>query len=147
MWAGRAWDEANADNFHNIQVGAESDFGAGPIYEIAARVSDRAWPVIKAIQAELAPLGIELGDRRASGGPDFIPAAPYGMAAIDLRQDGLHYFDYHHTENDTLDKIKPEELAQNAAAYAVLAWLSAQSPVSFGSGEQLLAEEAERSAE
>ncbi|NDY95839.1 M28 family peptidase [Wenzhouxiangella limi] len=147
LWGGRAWAEANADNFHNIQVGAESDFGAGPIYEIAARVSDQAWPVIKAIQAELAPLGIELGDRRASGGPDFIPAAPYGMAAIDLRQDGLHYFDYHHTENDTLDKINPEELAQNAAAYAVLAWLSAQSPIDFGSGETLLDEEAARAAE
>ncbi|MFP4208892.1 MAG: M20/M25/M40 family metallo-hydrolase [Wenzhouxiangella sp.] len=147
LWGGRAWAEANADNFHNILLGAESDFGAGPIYEIAARVSDEAWPVIEAIQAELAPLGIELGGRRASGGPDFIPAAPYGMAAVDLRQDGLHYFDYHHTENDTLDKIDPEALAQNAAAYAVLGWLAAQSPIGFGSGETLLAEEAARVAE
>ncbi len=147
LWGGRVWAEENADNFHNIQVGAESDFGAGPIYEIAARVSDEAWPVIEAIQAELAPLGIDLGGRRAIGGPDFIPSAPFGMAAVDLRQDGTTYFDYHHTENDTLDKIDPEELAQNAAAYAVLAWLAAQSPVSFGSGERLLADEAARNPE
>ena len=147
LWGGRAWAEDNADNFHNIQVGAESDFGAGPIYEIAARVSDEAWPVIEAIQAELAPLGIELGGRRAMGGPDFIPSAPFGMAAVDLRQDGTTYFDYHHTENDTLDKIDPEELAQNAAAYAVLAWLSAQSPLNFGSGETILAEQAARNGD
>lgn len=140
LWGGRVWAEEHnqAGTMPNVQLGAESDFGAGPIYAISARVSDEAWPVIQAIQAELAPLGIELGGRSASGGPDFIPAAPFGMAAVDLRQDGTHYFDYHHTENDTLDKIDPEQLAQNAAAYAVLAWLSAQSPISFGSGPGLI---------
>jgi carboxypeptidase Q len=83
-------------------------------------------------------LGIALGQRRAAGGPDFIPSLPHGLAVVDLRQDGTTYFDYHHTENDTLDKIDPEDLAQNAAAYAVLAWLAAQSPVDFGSGPGLL---------
>jgi carboxypeptidase Q len=138
LWGGRAWAEAHRDNFENYQLAAESDFGAGPIYEIGARVSDQAWPVIEAIQRELEPLGIALGQRRAAGGPDFIPSLPHGLAAVDLRQDGTTYFDYHHTENDTLDKIDPEALAQNAAAYAVLAWLAAQSPVDFGSGPGLL---------
>ncbi|MFU8877861.1 MAG: M28 family peptidase, partial [Wenzhouxiangellaceae bacterium] len=124
LWGGRAWAEANRDNIANYQLGAESDFGAGPIYEISARVSDDAWPVIEAIQAELEPLGIALGGRQAGGGPDFIPMLPHGLAAVDLRQDGTVYFDYHHTENDTLDKIVPEEMAQNVAAYAVLAWLA-----------------------
>jgi len=147
LWGGRVWAEENAESFELIHVGAESDFGAGPIYEMSARVSNEAWPVIEAIQAELAPLGIELGGRRAIGGPDFIPSAPFGMAAVDLLQDGTTYFDYHHTENDTLDKIDPDELAQNAAAYAVFAWLAAQSPVRFGSGETILAEEAARNAD
>ena len=44
----------------------------------------------------------------------------------------------HHTENDTLDKIDPAEMAQNVAAYAVLAWLAAQSPVDFGLGPGLI---------
>lgn len=139
LWGGRAWAEAHRDNFENYQLGAESDFGAGPIYAISARVSDEAWPVIEAIQSELAPLGIELGRRTASGGPDFIPSAPFGLAVVDLHQDGTTYFDYHHTENDTLDKIDPQDLAQNAAAYAVLTWLAAQSPIDFGSGPGLLA--------
>ncbi len=138
LWGGRAWAEKNKDNFHNIQVGAESDFGAGPIYEITAKVSDEAKPVIRAIADVLAPLGIELGGWDAWGGPDFRPAAAYGMAAVDLRQDGRNYFDYHHTENDTLDKIDPANMKQNAAAYAALAWLAAQSPVRFGSGPDLI---------
>ena len=40
--------------------------------------------------------------------------------------------------NDTLDKIDPAEMAQNVAAYAVLAWLAARSPVDFGSGSGLV---------
>ncbi len=138
LWGGRAWAEKNKDNFQAIQVGAESDFGAGPIYEITARVSEEAKPVILAMAEELAPLGIEFGGWGAWGGPDFRPAAAYGLAAIDLKQDGRNYFDYHHTENDTLDKINPEDMVQNASAYAVLAWLSAQSPVKFGSGPDLI---------
>ncbi len=138
LWGGRAWAEKHRENFANLQLGAESDFGAGRIYDIGARVVDEAWPVIEAIQRELEPLGIDLGRRQASGGPDFLPSLPHGLAVVDLRQDGTTYFDYHHTENDTLDKVDPEDLAQNAAAYAVLAWLAAQSPIDFGSGPALL---------
>ncbi|MEN1729451.1 MAG: M20/M25/M40 family metallo-hydrolase [Pseudomonadota bacterium] len=144
LWGGRAWAQERSESIDQVHVAAESDFGAGPIYAMSARVVESARPVIEAIAAELEPLGIELTDsRRASGGPDFIPAFPLGLAAVDLYQDGTHYFDYHHTENDTLDKIDPEALKQNAAAYAVLAWLAAQSPVRFGSGAALLEQERE----
>jgi len=143
LWGGRAWTKVREDEIGNYQLVAESDFGAGEIYAISARVADAAWPVIEAVQAELEPLRIELGRRQASGGPDFSPASGLGIAAVDLHQDGTEYFDYHHTVNDTLDKIEPEALAQNTAAYAVLAWLGAQAPVSFGSGEAILAEEAQ----
>jgi len=139
LWGGRAWAEAHKDNIENYQLAAESDFGAGPVYEISARVSDEAWPVIEAIHAELEMLGIAMGGRtQARGGPDFMPMSIHGLAAADLKQDGTKYFDYHHTENDTLDKIDPAEMAQNVAAYAVLAWLAAQSPVDFGSGPGLV---------
>ena len=139
LWGGRAWAEAHKDNIEKYQLAAESDFGAGPIYEISARVSDEAWPVIEIIQTELEPLGIAMGGRsQARGGPDFMPMSIHGLAAADLSQDGTRYFDYYHTENDTLDKIDPAEMAQNVAAYAVLAWLAAQSPVDFGSGSGLV---------
>ena len=37
----------------------------------------------------------------------------------------MRYFDYHHTPDDTLDKIDPEQLRQNVAAWtAMLAVLS-----------------------
>ena len=142
LWGGRAWAEAHKNEIENYQIAAESDFGAGRIYELSARVRDEAWPAIEAIQAELEPLGIALAGRsRTSGGPDFIPMSRHGLAAARLQQDGTDYFDYHHTINDTLDKVDPEAMAQNVAAYAVFAWLAAQAPVDFGSGPTLIADE------
>jgi hypothetical protein len=37
-----------------------------------------------------------------------------------------HYFDYHHTPADTLDKVDPKALAQNSAALAALAYVLAE---------------------
>jgi len=138
LWGGRAWAEARRERITDYQLVAESDFGGGRIYGFSAKVAPHARPAITAIERELARLGIEPVERVAVGGPDFIPAAQLGLAAADLYQDGTEYFDYHHTENDTLDKIKAEDLAQNAAAYAVLAWLAAQAPMDFGSGASLI---------
>jgi len=116
-----------------------ASLGAGPVYKISARVSDQAWPIIEAIHAELEMLGIAMGGRsQARSGPDFMPMSIHGLAATDLSQAGTRYFDYHRTENDTLDKIDPAEMAQSVAAYAVLAWLAAQSPVDFGSVSGLI---------
>jgi len=48
-----------------------------------------------------------------------------GLPGVGLSQDGTRYFDYHHTPDDTLDKIDPAQLRQNVAAWtAVLAVLS-----------------------
>ena len=73
LWGGRAWADAREDEIENYQLVAESDFGAGEIYAISARVADAAWPVIEAIQSELAPLGIELGERERQWRPGFLP--------------------------------------------------------------------------
>ena len=45
-----------------------------------------------------------------------------------LMQDLRTYFNYHHTAADTLDKIDPHELAENAAAMVVLAYAIADLP-------------------
>ena len=54
------------------------------------------------------------------------PIVDTGAMPFDLEPDGHHYFDIHHTEADTLDKIRPEDLRRNAAAVALLAWVLAE---------------------
>lgn len=119
----------------NHIVAAESDFGAGRIYRLRTRFAEEALPYARAMQRALAPLGVLAGDNAASGGADLIPLRQAGVPVVDLAQDGTDYFDYHHTPDDTLDKIDPEALRQNVAAYAVFAYLAADTNWLFRAAE------------
>jgi hypothetical protein len=50
------------------------------------------------------------------------PPSPTPVPAFGLLDDDRKYFDYHHSAADTLDKVVPSELRENAAAMAVLAY-------------------------
>jgi len=115
-------------------VGAESDFGAGRIWRFDTLFDERAISYADAMAEMLAPLGVDRGHNDARGGPDLIPLREAGMPVVSLQQDGTDYFDYHHTPDDTLDKIDPAALRQNVAVYAVFAYLAAETPVPFKGG-------------
>lgn len=134
LYGGKAYAADHAKQVDAQQLGAESDFGAGRIYAFRAGASPDAAPLIAQIGQVLAPLGIvtETDPDKGDAGPDIGPFAKLGMPWAQLAQDGTDYFDWHHTANDTLDKIDPKALDQQAAAYAVLAYLAAESRVDFG---------------
>ncbi len=123
----RAYAAKHAKDLENHLTGAESDFGAGKIYEFSSNISDDNLSVVKKMQTLMAPLGISYVGNNASPGPDLIPMYQLGMSVFRLQQDGTDYFDLHHTADDTLDKVVPENLSQNAAAYAVFAYIAANS--------------------
>ncbi len=134
LLGGFAYAHAHADAVAQHVIGAESDFGAGRIYAFStSAVPEGAREAVEKIAAALAPLGIEHRPGEGSAGPDLIPMARQGMAWAWLAQDGTDYFDYHHTANDTLDKVEASALDQNVAAYAVFTWLAAESDAGFGS--------------
>lgn len=128
LLGGKAYAEAMKGVMDKHQLGAESDFGAGRIYALSAGVSEQSRPVIARIAKVLEPLGI-LPAEGGGPGPDISPSVPYGLPWVELQQDGSDYFDYHHTANDTLDKIDAKDLDQQVAAYAVLAYLAAETDV------------------
>jgi carboxypeptidase Q len=79
--------------------------------------------------APMLPVFERFGIRRFrphAFGADVQPIVEAGAPAFDLEPDGHHYFDIHHTAADTLDKVRPEDLRQNAAAIALLAYLLAE---------------------
>jgi carboxypeptidase Q len=53
---------------------------------------------------------------------------PKGVPTAGLDVDGSTYFDTHHTEADTFDKVDPKTLADSVAAIAVLAYVVADMP-------------------
>ena len=104
---------------------AESDFGAGRVWKVNSKLGKDREQEAKALQNALAPLGIVPGALDQADGSDIGPMIADGVPAVGLSQDGTHYFDLHHTPDDTLDKVDPEVLRQNVAAWtAMLAVLS-----------------------
>jgi hypothetical protein len=79
--------------------------------------------------ARWAPLlePLEAGEIiRGGGGADISELSRRGVPAIGLRVDGQRYFDYHHSENDTIDKVNDRELELGAIALAIMAYVLAQ---------------------
>lgn len=115
------------------QLVSESDFGAGKVWRLRSRVQPEALPLFAAIAQVLAPLGVdwpEAGRNEGSPGPDAaMLMRRHRWPAVQLSQDGTHYFDVHHTVHDTLERIVPADMAQNVACWAATAWLAAQSPL------------------
>jgi Zn-dependent M28 family amino/carboxypeptidase len=62
------------------------------------------------------------------GGADIGPMVPKGVPTAGLDVDGRTYFDTHHTEADTLDKVNPSELARCVGVMAAMAYLIADAP-------------------
>ena len=82
-------------------------------------------PEAEAIAAALAPLGIVRGSYKEADGSDIGPMLADGVPGVGLNQDGIRYFDLHHTPDDTLDKVDRAALRQNVAAWtAMLATLA-----------------------
>lgn len=121
------------DELSRHLIGAESDFGGGPIWRIRSAVGEAGEPLVAQIAELLAPLDIAYdAESEAYGGADVGQLKLAGMPVIDLSQDGTDYFDLHHTANDTLAKVNPEHLRQNVAAWVVFAYLAADAPADFG---------------
>ena len=139
LFGGKAYAGKYTADLRKHQLGAESDFGAGRVYAFAAKTPDYAKAAVAQIAQALAPLGIEHRPDGGGCGPDLSPFAEIGMACAVLSQDGTDYFDLHHTPDDTLDKIDPQALAQNVAAYTVFAYLAADADGDFGSAPKVAA--------
>ena len=116
-------------------IGSESDFGGGRVWKVTADSQTEAGDALFGeIARLLAPIGVAPGsDDQPGGGPDLYPLIAVGVPTLRLHQDGRDYFDLHHTADDTVDKLDAASLDQNVAAFAVFAWLVADSDVSFRS--------------
>lgn len=130
----KAYAEAHAAELPRTVFALEMDFGAFAPRGFGVQAGAAALPHVTARLAELLPLLAPLGVTRVlpgMSGADVAPMAAAGVPAFGLYTDGRTYFDLHHTEADTLDKVDPQDLADNVAAVAVLAYIAAELPGRF----------------
>jgi hypothetical protein len=129
-YGGTAYAKAHANERHVLAQ--ESDFGADRVWKFEVNLPDGAKPIADRLATALAPLGISRGHGLAHGGTDVGPIINTGVGVVDLSQSGLRYFDYHHTPDDTLDKVDPEQLRQNVAAWTTMLAVTANAPEDIG---------------
>jgi Zn-dependent M28 family amino/carboxypeptidase len=125
-FGGQAYAKAHATEPHALV--AESDLGADRVWRFGTAFPASAASVIPRLTTALSPLGIVHGDKLVDGGTDVEPMLALGISGIDLNQSALHYFDVHHTDEDTLDQIDPAQLRQNVAAWTAMLAVLADAP-------------------
>jgi len=118
---GRGYAEAHAGELARHVAAIESDSGGGTPLGFGVSAGPGGVEVVRSIAAALKPIGAREVTPQG-GGADIGPTRAAGVPQLGLRQDTTYYFDFHHTAADTLDKVKPEDLARNVAALGVMAY-------------------------
>ncbi len=98
----------------------ERSEGASPIYEAALTKMEQIGRLLEAIDANTIS--------RGGGGADIGPLTRAGVPGLGLRTVGEHYFDWHHTDADTLDKVDPQNFRKAIALLAVTGFVLADMP-------------------
>lgn len=92
------------------------------------------WPPADRALAKLQEIGdlldgIGAGEMTlGGGGADIAPLMRSGVPGLGLRTVGEHYFDWHHTDADTIDKIDPRDFRSAVAMLAVVGYILADMP-------------------
>jgi hypothetical protein len=83
--------------------------------------------VCKEIASLLKPLKAD-HVTQGGGGSDIEPLGILGVPMLAPTTTVAHYFDWHHTQADTVDKVNSEDFRRNVALLSVLAYVLADMP-------------------
>ena len=122
-----AYAKDYAAEFKNHVAAIESDLGSDHPLGFNAKITPEAATSLAPVQEVLKPIGANL-IRLTNGSPgsDIAPLVAAGVPGFGVLQDGRTYFNYHHTAADTLDKVNPQTLRENAAAAVVMGYALAE---------------------
>jgi hypothetical protein len=120
----RAWI---GDEIGKQAAAIEMDGGAEAPRGFGAGVNGASFDLLRQIARLLDPVGAgEIVS--GGGGEDIQPLIRDGVPGLAERTVGTHYFDWHHSEADTLDKVDPQDFRKNLAALAVMGYVLADMP-------------------
>jgi hypothetical protein len=127
-----AYAAAHKDEAAKIIVAGESDLGADQIWSVSLPKGSAQTAAMGAFRSVLPGLkAIASREPPREGGSDISGLMAMGVPFVDFNQDASRYFDLHHSADDTLDKVNPENLAQNVAVWAAFLYTVANSDIDF----------------
>ncbi len=103
---------------HGVDATAEED--PDPTYEAALARLEQIGRLLDGIEASTIS--------RGGGGADIGPLTREGVPGLGARTVGEHYFDWHHTNADTLDKIDIQNFRRAIALLGVMGYVLADMP-------------------
>ncbi|MGA0599654.1 M28 family peptidase [Caulobacter sp. KR2-114] len=125
-----AFTAAHKPELANIVAVGESDSGSDRIWALALPAGAAKLGPMKTLATVLAPLSIYVSPEPSRfGGSDIGGLTMAGAPTIAFRQDASRYFDWHHSADDTLDKVDRVQLNQNVAAWAAFLYIAANTDV------------------
>jgi carboxypeptidase Q len=128
---GHAYFETHRAEMEKHLAAIESDSGAGHPLGFSVNAGPGGDGVVRDLASRLKSIGATAVEAGGDGGVDISPMLAAGVPLMGLRQDMTEYFNWHHTAADTLDKVNPRDLADNAAAMALMAYALADMKDSF----------------
>src|SRR5271157_4177313 len=124
---GEAYRAFVGSQIKNQVAALEMDGGAETPRGFGAGVDAKSIDMLRQIGALLEPIGA--GEiTGGGGGEDINPLIRDGVPGFSERAAGTHYFDWHHSEADTLDKVNPDDFRKSVAALAVFSYALADMP-------------------
>lgn len=119
---GLKYAELAQKNKENHLAAMESDRGGFTPRGFTISAEDKVRLKIQSWKPLLEPYGLtDFGQE--GGGADIGPLAQQGVSLLGFLPDSQRYFDYHHTPEDTFDKVNKRELEMGAAAMAAMVYL------------------------
>jgi carboxypeptidase Q len=124
-----AYAAAHGSEIGKHVLAMESDNGVFNPKGYVLAANDSAAAVVQQVAGLLQSIKAT-GVQRVQESPaaDITPLGEAGVPTMELDVESSHYFWYHHSEGDTLDKLSPAELARCVAAMAVMAYVVADLP-------------------
>jgi Zn-dependent M28 family amino/carboxypeptidase len=121
----------HASEFANHFAVNETDGGADHPIGLNLKAKPEVKKTFEPIAKILQEIGAGTLNLSEHIGADIEPMEKAGVPAFSPMQDSRFYFNYHHTPADTLDKIVPRELQENAAVVAGVAYAVANAEKSL----------------
>jgi carboxypeptidase Q len=119
----KAYSTEYSNEFPHHIAAIESDSGASHPLGFDVKAATAAIEALHPVQTVLQSIGASaMQPTTFPPGADIAAMSEAGIPTFGLLQDGRTYFNYHHTAADTLDKVVPADMRENAAAMAVLAY-------------------------
>lgn len=122
---GEKYAELAGQNKEKHLAAIESDAGGFTPRSFGASCDSLQLLKLKSWEPLFKPYGIE-EFAQGGGGSDIGPLKKQNVVLIGFGPDSQRYFDLHHSEVDTFDKVSKRELELGAANIAVLVWLLSQ---------------------